>query len=81
MGILKPISKQASFYFCAIQPLDLYHSEREFVVVYVYTVTVEIIRKQFSCGPLKIVRTFLGHGSVTKKIIYPLNVYLKMQNR
>ena len=60
MGILKQISKQASFYFCAIQPLDLYHSEREFVVVYVYTVTVEIIRKQFSCRAAKNSQNLLG---------------------
>ena len=35
VGIWKQISPQASFYFCEIQPLGLYRSEREFVVVYV----------------------------------------------
>ena len=45
VGIWKEISPWASFCFCAIQPLDLYRSEAEFVVVYVKTRT-----RSFECN-------------------------------
>ena len=39
VGICKQISPEGSFCFCALQPLDLYRSEAELVVVYIKTVT------------------------------------------
>ena len=76
MEIWKQISPLASFCFCAIQSLDLYRSEAEFVV---WGLSREIIRMQFSSRTLKIVRTFLDRRSVTEKNYLPSWCILKKE--
>ena len=41
-----------------------------------FRLSQEIIRMQFRSRPVKIVRTFLGHGSVTKKL-FSILVYIE----